>query len=547
MSIAEQIMRGTQQQEKSWSVLSENLGRLGQQVGQQLAMREYQKQAAEALPAMQAAYKSAMDDVVAGEVTQGYKKFMDAQFQFGASQNPFIAQANEAAGTIFQNASTMYEKQQQRNAQYGGGVGGGVGGGRGPSLLDMYSGNVTEDVDGGGLPTNGGFDASVGGEGANLIAEDLGTGFGAGTTGNFAFQMEGYQRPSKEIETTANKEFDQYSSGDAASQESYRTSVMSPQAPKGTEFVEQPGLNRFKGFEQVTGIFVPKEKTIDFPNYSVRKDGRGAISETLTFNKKSINDEQRKKSTELAYTDLPTAIGRISANQEIEKYFLENKVEDLDIGSEKDDLGEVSYYIGVRGDKESRIPIEQDDYISATVIRRLPSTSKTFGAPLAITQAKEEAAPAPAAAGGLPAVQAQAPAAPSALEIPEEAAGLQQIVTQGQAAKAGEQAKVTEKRIKDIDAEIKRLSSPYIQGTRREGGMTIAGYAAPVSSRSRSKTADEAESDIKKITKLKSEKELLSAKSEGRVFNTVEEAKASKKKFPSGTTIYIGGKPAKVK
>jgi hypothetical protein len=172
---------------------------------------------------------------------------------------------------------------------------------------------------------------------------------------------------------------------------------MSPQAPKGTEFVEQPGLNRFKGFEQVTGIFVPKEKTIDFPNYSVRKDGKGAISETLTFNKKSINEEQRKKSTELAYTDLPTAIGRISANQAIEKYFLENKVEDLDIGSEKDDLGEVSYYIGVRGDKESRIPIEQDDYISATVIRRLPSTSKTFGAPLAITQAKEEAAPAPAA------------------------------------------------------------------------------------------------------------------------------------------------------
>jgi hypothetical protein len=127
MSIAEMIMQGGNQQSKSWSVLSENLGRLGQEVGNQLAMREYQKQAATALPAMQAAYKSAMDDVAAGEVTQGYRKFMDAQFQFGASQNPFIAQANEAAGTIFQNASTMYEKQQQRKAQYGGGVGGGAG------------------------------------------------------------------------------------------------------------------------------------------------------------------------------------------------------------------------------------------------------------------------------------------------------------------------------------------------------------------------------------------------------------------------------------
>ena len=118
------IMGGTERQSKSWSVLSENLSRLGQQVGQQLALREYQKQAAEALPAMQAAYRSAMEDVGRGQTAEGYKKFMDAQFQFGTSQNPFIAQANEAAGTIFTNAATIREKQEQRKAQYGGGGGG---------------------------------------------------------------------------------------------------------------------------------------------------------------------------------------------------------------------------------------------------------------------------------------------------------------------------------------------------------------------------------------------------------------------------------------
>lgn len=123
MSIAEMITGGTERQSKSWSVLSENLGRLGQQVGQQLALREYQKQAAEALPAMQAAYRSAMEDVGRGQTAEGYKKFMDAQFQFGTSQNPFIAQANEAAGTIFTNAATIREKQEQRKAQYGGGGG----------------------------------------------------------------------------------------------------------------------------------------------------------------------------------------------------------------------------------------------------------------------------------------------------------------------------------------------------------------------------------------------------------------------------------------
>lgn len=120
------IMQGGKQQSQNFSVLSENLGRLGQQVGQQLAMREYQKQAAEALPAMQAAYKSAMDDVAAGQVTQGYRKFMDTQFQFGASQNPFIAQANEAAGSIFQNATMLREKEQQRQAQYGGRIDSGI-------------------------------------------------------------------------------------------------------------------------------------------------------------------------------------------------------------------------------------------------------------------------------------------------------------------------------------------------------------------------------------------------------------------------------------
>ena len=98
MSVAEMIMRDNAQQSKNWSVLSDNLGKLGQQVGQQLAMREYQKQAAEALPAMQAAYKSAMDDVAAGEVATGYQKFIDAQLQFGTSQNPFIADAANNVG-----------------------------------------------------------------------------------------------------------------------------------------------------------------------------------------------------------------------------------------------------------------------------------------------------------------------------------------------------------------------------------------------------------------------------------------------------------------
>jgi len=121
MSIAEMIMQGGNQQSKSWSVLSENLGRLGREVGNQLALEQYQKQAAEALPAMQAAYRSAMDDVSRGSVSEGYQKFIDAQLQFGTSQNPFIAGAANNIGGEFTNFVKVLESQKQRQAQYGGG------------------------------------------------------------------------------------------------------------------------------------------------------------------------------------------------------------------------------------------------------------------------------------------------------------------------------------------------------------------------------------------------------------------------------------------
>jgi hypothetical protein len=114
MSIAEMITQGTERQSQSWSILAKNLGDLGRNVGNQLALQQYQKQAAEALPAMQAAYRSAMDDVSRGSVTQGYKKFMDAQFQFGGSQNPFLKEQSDLVSNIFIKAADTYEKQQQR-------------------------------------------------------------------------------------------------------------------------------------------------------------------------------------------------------------------------------------------------------------------------------------------------------------------------------------------------------------------------------------------------------------------------------------------------
>jgi hypothetical protein len=167
MSIAEMINQGTERQSQSWSILAKNLGDLGREVGNQLALQQYQKQAAEALPAMQAAYRSAMDDVSRGSVSEGYKKFMDAQFQFGGSQNPLISGPAQLFGKGFTDYATIYEKQQQRQAQYGGGGGVASGGGADGGYYDVESAL--------GLPTSEDIQTPTGdvpiSEGTELNAE----------------------------------------------------------------------------------------------------------------------------------------------------------------------------------------------------------------------------------------------------------------------------------------------------------------------------------------------------------------------------------------
>jgi hypothetical protein len=104
--------------------------------------------------------------------------------------------------------------------------------------------------------------------------------------------------------------------------------------------------------------------------------------------------------------------------------------------------------------------------------------------------------------GGLPAVQVQS----TIPEIPEEARGLQQIVEQGQTAKAQEAAKNVEARINDIDSQIKRLSSSTAAPQTRlqsEGTMPL-----------RSKTPQQAKADIEKIAQLKKQKRVLQGKYE---------------------------------
>jgi hypothetical protein len=133
MTIAEQIMLGTAQDTRNWNVLSQSLSQLGQQVGQTLAMNEYRKQAQTALPAMQAAYKSAFDKMGQGQYADGYMELLNTNLQYGATQNPFIAQIAQQAN----DTAKQFESAMWRQAQYGGRMGGGT---QSPSGLPAMSG-----------------------------------------------------------------------------------------------------------------------------------------------------------------------------------------------------------------------------------------------------------------------------------------------------------------------------------------------------------------------------------------------------------------------
>jgi len=121
MSIAEMIMQGGNQQSKSWSVLSENLGRLGQEVGNQLAMREYQKQAAEALPAMQQQMQAALQDAGSGRSADAYSKLLPLISNPAYNQNPILLPGLEYIMKATKDTSDDFLMSQKTNqgSQYG--------------------------------------------------------------------------------------------------------------------------------------------------------------------------------------------------------------------------------------------------------------------------------------------------------------------------------------------------------------------------------------------------------------------------------------------
>ncbi len=121
MSIAEMINQGTERQSQSFSVLSQNLSRLGQQVGQQLAMREYQKQAATELPVIQQQMQAALQDAGSGRSADAYSKLLPLISNPQYNQNPMLLPALEFAmkATKDESDNFLMKQKTQQGSQYG--------------------------------------------------------------------------------------------------------------------------------------------------------------------------------------------------------------------------------------------------------------------------------------------------------------------------------------------------------------------------------------------------------------------------------------------
>jgi hypothetical protein len=208
-------------------------------------------------------------------------------------------------------------------------------------------------------------------------------------TGNFSAglneptQNQIPSEPSPEIQKSFQNNEKTYSSATPKQQQAYQNNLSSTTVPQGTN-VAQFDFSNIKSLRNVIGIAAPVEKQIEVPESLTTTENAKGTSYVTKFNKKTTNDKVIEKSNELVLKSVPEALSWISGNETLSKYFSENDLGQLDIGAKVSqgpqglDKEQKSYYIGVRGKKDSYTPITEDDYKNALMIRNLPASAKTL-------------------------------------------------------------------------------------------------------------------------------------------------------------------------
>ncbi len=563
MSIAELIMQGGNRASESTAWVGDSLAKLGQNVGQALAQREQQKQAQEILPFLQQSMQESMTLAGQGQTGEAYAKLMPFLADPSVINNPNLRQVIPAfesgikiAGDEFYKKEQLRIREDMYNARYGGFDTDVVY--ETPTAEQMADPNyrpsarvvpkTTPTRRGGGGGSGAGMGGGSAREGAIAIdqstplpgmearftdtipevdtnGEQRGFGFG------WSYQ-EGY-RPTADRRKSFEKEYNDFLNAPVEEQEKIKEQVQVTQedVPEGKQVIPfRMALN-----PNIVGIVGPESSVEVEKIVQVFKDGSQEDRRELI----------KKNPLAATINDLEKADNTISSNNTLLNIHKQVDGNYSRVTTERvfqtDDPKTDTFKIFIDGNEAPNVQTDANGAEAIGIMKAKEVAALT--GKYDFVRGKPAATPAPTQ-GGLPANQPTA----TAPQIPEEAMALQKIVEQGQVAKAGESAKNVEARIRDIDSQIKRLGSTTIE----RGGRLASEGNIPA----RSKTSEEAQADIQKITQLKTERQLLfaktekaynAAKSEGRVFQNADEVKSSKKKFPAGTIIYIGREPAKVK
>ena len=499
MALPAMISDYSKQQLNYGVAVGQSLMQLGQQVGQQLAMREYQKQATAALPAMQANYRQAFESINRGDYADGYMKMMETNMQFGADQNPFLANAAQQANEMFALASKQTQSESWRMQQAGGG---GMGGG------GEYSVPSAEDILMGGMPAMqqpmGDMRDQLDMEAVEGLPTDQeqpseGFSFGGGRiSGSSLFQ------PTPDIIEDAARNIGEYQSKDRGGKQEYIERITTEEPTDNAIPLNLPGYEgysvvpiteQFKAEKEVTEKYTGKGREVGIKTkpVSTNKDKVDAFNAALQQAQSSGAFVQRSG-------QLSRIAGAVNGDWTRVK---------LDEEGPKDDR---QYTAQI--DNSKPIELTDEEYKNLAILSSFPATMNSFGVKF-IAPKPTEAPAAEAAAGGMPAVQAAAPAKPV---VPETEA-LRKQLTVFEEQEVKKTATERQNRIKQINKEIESL-----QKTTRVSSPSYApAMGVPYSKIPQKKSAAEIKQAITKIEQLVAERDGLEGKTTARNLSPMDQ------------------------
>ena len=513
--------------------VSDQLANLGAMISGEIQKSVQKNQFQAALPVMQDIFKQSMTDFDAGRSGEGFSKIMGVAMQF--PDNPLIQNISQMAFTAGKAASDDYLSRRR--------------------ITDKTTSGLTEDeleaFNDFGLPGVGG--------GAGV---DAGAGGGAGGGGGTDAELEAGMLPEGTILNEDNSatlpDGRTIPNGQLPDALPTQPDMSQPlaevdgayQLQTGEQIVETPFFQDL-GID-ISAVVGPKKYSASIPKGTTesRTVGRKGLTATKSQQTEVVEKNTEEENEFKSLIDKArSATSSIKSNAQLKKIFSKagNDFTNIETDEEEDGLGKTTYkaFVTASDGTQSEEELSKSEYDSLKVFTdEIPSYSSRTGVKI-IKARKEEAAPAPAG-GGLPAVQAQAPAAPATAAMPTApdnpfaAPAEKETTARAETTeKKTKEARKTE--IKRLTEQMQRLAPPQtvsLMALETGGAQGMPGVMQDPAQQAKLK---------QQYDELYYRRDKLVAVDEGRVFATKEEAKASKKKFTSGTIIYVGGIPAKVK